>query len=55
MTQSGVVAILNLTIFGNILQSVAKNRTDIARSLGRDSLDKQIDEFNKEYTKGENL
>ena len=38
--------------FGNILSSVAKKVTDIARNLGKAFLDKQIDKFNKEYISG---
>ena len=33
--------------------SVAKKGTDVARSLGKDFLDKQIDKFYKEYITGE--
>ena len=40
------------TFFGNILPSVAKKGTDIARNLGKNFLDKQIDKVNKEYITG---
>ena len=50
MIQSGGVVIRNIPIFGNILSSVAKKGTGIARILGKDFVDKQIDKFNKEYT-----
>ena len=47
MIQS-VTVICDIPIFGNILLSVAKKGTDIARCLGKDFLDyKQIDKFNK--------
>ena len=39
----------NIPIFGNVLLSVAKKGTDIARNIGKIFLDKQIDRFNKEY------
>ena len=44
-----------IPIFGNILSSVAKKRTDIARNLGKKLLDKQIDRFNKEYITGSGI
>ena len=47
MTQSRGV-ILDIPTFGNILLSVAKNGTDIARNLRKYFLDKQIDKFNRE-------
>ena len=50
--QSGRV-ILDIPTFGNILPNVARKRTDIARSLGKDFLDMQIDKFNKEHITGE--
>ena len=34
---------------GSILSNVAKKGADIARKLGKNFLDKQIDRFNKEY------
>ena len=40
-------------IFVNILLSVAKKGTDLAKSLIKDFLDKQVDKLNKEYIKGE--
>ena len=46
MIQSGKV-IRHLPIFGNILLIVAKKATDIARNLGRDFLDKYVEESNK--------
>ena len=39
----------DVTIFGNILLGEAKKGTDIARNLGKNFIDKQIDRFNKEY------
>ena len=39
----------DIPIFGNILSSVAKKGTDIARNLGKKFVDKQIGKFNKEY------
>ena len=53
MIQSGKIVIRDLSIFRNILSSAAKKGTDIARSLWKDFLDKQIDKFNKEYITGE--
>ena len=44
-----------IPIFGNILSSVAKKGTDIARNLGKKLLDKQIDRFNKEYITGSGI
>ena len=52
MIQSGGVVIYDIPIFGNILSNVPKNATDIARNLGDNFLDKQIDKFNKEYITG---
>ena len=52
MIQLGGIFIGDFPIFGNVLSSVAKKGTDIARSLGNDFLDKQIDKFNKEYITG---
>ena len=37
----------DIVIFGNILSSLAKKGTDIARNLGKNFLNKQIDKFNK--------
>ena len=37
----------DIPIFGNILSSVAKKGTDIARNLGKKFLYKKIDSFNK--------
>ena len=51
MMQSGGV-ISDISIFGNILLSVAEKGTIIARSFGEDFLDMQIDKFNKEYITG---
>ena len=42
-------------IFENILSSVAKKRTDLARDLGKNFLDKQIDRLNKEYITGSGI
>ena len=42
-------------ILGNILSSVANKGIDIARNLGKDFLDKQIDRFNKEYITGSGI
>ena len=42
-------------IFENILSSVAKKRTDLARDLGKIFLDKQIDRLNKEYITGSGI
>ena len=53
MIQSGGIVIRDLSIFVNILSSLAKKGIDIARSLRKDFLDKQIDIFNKEYITGE--
>ena len=39
----------DIPIFGNILSSVTKKGTDLARDLAKTFLDKQIDMFNKEY------
>ena len=39
----------DIPTFGNIISSVAKKGADIARDLGNNLLDKQIDRFNKEY------
>ena len=39
----------DIPIFRNILYSVAKKKTDLARDLGKNFLDKQIHMFNKEY------
>ena len=47
MIQSGGIVIRNLPIFGNFLSRVAKKETDIARSLGKDFLDKQIEKLIK--------
>ena len=47
IVQSGGV-LCNIRISGNILSSVAKKGRNIARNLGRNFLDKQIDRFNKE-------
>ena len=44
-------ALLNITIFGNILSTAAKKGTDLARDLGK-KLDNQIDRFNKKYVAG---
>ena len=49
MLQSGGV-ICDISIFGNILSKLATKRTDIARELRKDFLDKKINKFNKEYT-----
>ena len=45
----------DITIFGNILSSVAEKGTDIARNLGEKILDKQIDRVNKEYILGSGI
>ena len=37
--QSGGVIICDIPIYGNILSSVAKKGTNIARNLGKDFLD----------------
>ena len=42
-------------IFENILSSVAKKRTDLARDLGKNFLDEQIDRLNKEYITGSGI
>ena len=47
MIQSGKIVTRDLPIFGNNLSSVAKNKTNISRRLGKDFLGKQIDKFNK--------
>ena len=59
MIQSGWVVIrdyswwlLFMLILENILSSVAKKGTGIARNLGNDFLDKQISSFNKKYITG---
>ena len=52
MIQLRGAVIRDIPIFGNILSSVAKKGTDIARNFGKDFLDKQIDKFNKEYITG---
>ena len=44
--------ICNIPVLSNILSSVPKKGTDIARSLRKDFLDKQMDKFNKEYPLG---
>ena len=49
MIQSGKIVIRDLSIFRNIFSRAAKKGRDIARSLWKDFLDKQIDKFNKEY------
>ena len=46
MIQLGKV-IRHIAIFGNILSSVAKKATDLARNLGKDFLSKYVEEFNK--------
>ena len=38
----------DIPILGYILSSVAKNGSDLARDLGKNILDKQIDRFNEE-------
>ena len=45
----------DICIFGNILSSVAKKGTDLARDLGKNFLYKQIDMFNKEYITGSGI
>ena len=47
--------ICNIPVLSNILLSVPKKGTDIARSLRKDFLDKQMDKFNKEYLLGKGL
>ena len=47
--------LLDMTIFGNILLSVAKKGTDLARDLRKNFLDKQRDSFNKEYITGSRI
>ena len=42
-------------IFGNILSVVSKKGTDIAKNLGKNFLDKQVDRFNKEYIPGSRI
>ena len=42
----------DIAVFRNVLLSVAKKGTDIARNLGKHFLDKQIDRFNKEHIFG---
>ena len=49
--QSGGGVIRNVPIFGNILSSVTKKGTVIARNLRKNFLDEQIDKFNKEFIK----
>ena len=49
MIYSGGVVIPDIHIFGNILSNVAKKETDVARNLGKDFLNKQVDKFSKEY------
>ena len=44
-----------IPIFGNILSSLAKKATDIARNLAKNFIDKQIDRFNKEYITGSGI
>ena len=51
LIQSGAI-ICDTPIFGNILLSVAKKGTDIARNLRKHFLAKQIDTFNQEYITG---
>ena len=46
MIPSGGVAIRDLPILGIFLSSIAKKETDIAKSFGKDFLDKEIDKFN---------
>ena len=48
MIQSGEV-VRDIPFFRNILSIGANKETDIARSLGKDFLDKQIDKFSKKY------
>ena len=45
MIQSGKIVIRDLSIFRNIFSRAAKKGRDIARSLWKDFLDKQIDKF----------
>ena len=52
LSQSGGVFVLPFPIFGNFLTSVVKKETDIARKLGKEFLDKQVDKINKEYITG---
>ena len=52
MIQSGGVIIRYIPILGNLSSVVARKGTYIARNLGKNFLDKQIDKFNKEYIFG---
>ena len=54
MVQLGGV-LPDIPIFGNILSSVTKRETDLARGFGKVFLDKQIDRFNKEYITGSGI
>ena len=54
IVESGGV-LRGIPIFGNILSSVAKKGTDVARNLGKIFLDKQIDTINKEYIAGSGI
>ena len=55
MIYSGGVVIPDIPIFGNILSNVAKKETDVARNLGKDFLDEQVDKFSKEYITGSGI
>ena len=51
MMQSEVIR--DIPIFDSILSKIAKKGTGLARDLGKDFLDKQIDKFNKDYITNE--
>ena len=51
MMQSGGF-ICDIPISGSILSNLAKKRTNIARDLGKEFLNEQIDMFNKRYITG---
>ena len=42
-----------IPVVSNTLCKLAKGGRDIARNLGKDFLDKQINNFKKDYIKGE--
>ena len=51
MMQAEVIR--DIPIFDSILSKIAKKGTGLARDLGKDFLDKQIDKFNKDYITNE--
>ena len=54
IVQSGVV-LHDISIFGNILLSIAKKGTDVTRNSGKKFVDKQTDRFNKECITGSRI